>query len=186
MSRTNPAPRSAEAPSVVFAARTRSQASRRSETGRRLAPTIARWPLDIDGGADIGPGHDSSLAIVRHCLTEYRSGRADVASRVWHDDIAWTVRGRPPASGVWTGPEGVFAYHALLERLSGGTYRQRLMGLAGSRGSIVDAYLRTTATRNGRRLEIPTLTVFELVGGRVRRVTEIPGDQEAWDKFWAD
>jgi hypothetical protein len=30
------------------------------------------------------------------------------------------------------------------------------------------------------------LLVFELAGGRLRRVTEIAGDLAAWDGFWTD
>lgn len=154
--------------------------------GRRLTPTIARWPLDIDGDLEAGHHHDPAIAVVRRSLIDYRTGLADQASRAWGEDIVWTVRGAPPVGGEWTGCEGVFAYHALLERLSEGTFRQRLIALEGSRGSIVDAYLRTTAARNGRTLDIPTLAVFELGGGRVTRVTELPGDTAAWEAFWAD
>jgi len=149
-------------------------------------PTIARWPLEVEHGFETRHSGDSAIAIVRRSLADYRSGRADQASRAWHDEITWSVRGRPPVGGEWVAPEGVFAYHALLERLSGGTFRQRLVALEGSRGSIVDAYLRTTATRGDRSLDIPTLAVFELSRARIQRVTEVPGDCEAWEAFWAD
>jgi ketosteroid isomerase-like protein len=152
----------------------------------RLTPTIARWPLDVEPGFDTSRHGDAAVDIVRGCLADYRSGRADQASRAWHDDVTWCVPGPPPVGGNWVGSDAIFRYHALLERLTEGTFRQALVALEGSRGSIVDAYLRTTAARNGRRLEIPTLAVFELAGGRVRRVTEMPGDHEAWKAFWAD
>jgi ketosteroid isomerase-like protein len=161
--------------------------SGRRQGGRaRLTPTIARWPLDVETGFDTSRHGDAAVDIVRGCLADYRSGRADQASRAWHDDVTWCVPGSPPVGGNWVGPDGIFRYHALLERLTDGTFHQVLVALQGSRGSIVDAYLRTTAVRYGRRLEIPTLAVFELAGGRVRRVTEMPGDPEAWKAFWAD
>jgi hypothetical protein len=84
------------------------------------------------------------------------------------------------------GPEEIFSYHSALERLSGGTFRQSLVSLEASGGPIVEAHVRTTATRPGRSLDIPTLLVFELAGGRLRRVTEIAGDLAAWDGFWTD
>jgi ketosteroid isomerase-like protein len=151
-----------------------------------LAPTIARWPLEVDGGFETRWCSDTATNVVRQSLADYRSGRADRASRVWHDDITWSVPGPAPVGGERIGPDGVFAYHDLLERLSDGTFRQRLLALEGCRGSIVTAYLRTTASRAGRRLEVPTLAVFELAGGRVRRVTELPGDRAAWEGFCAD
>ena len=152
----------------------------------RPAATIARWPLELEGVLEHRWRGDAAIATVRACLDDYRSGRADEASRLWHDDITWTVRGPRPVGGEWIGPDRVFAYHSLLERLSEGTFTQHLIALEGSRGAIVDAYLRTTARRGDRRLDIPTLAVFELAGGRVRRVTELPGDHDAWDSFWRE
>jgi ketosteroid isomerase-like protein len=178
---------SSAASTVVFPPRNH-ETTTRADTAddRPLTATIARWPLETDDGFDTRWSSDAAVAIVRTCLTDYRSGRADRASRLWHDDIAWTVPGPAPVGGEWTGPSGVFAYHALLERLSRGTFRQRLVALEGSRGATVNAYLRTTVSRNGKQLDIPTMAAFELVGGRVRRVTELPGDRAAWNSFWAD
>jgi ketosteroid isomerase-like protein len=164
----------------------RPTAPRTRAKAKRLAPTIVRWPLDVDRGFETRWSSDAAMMIVRESLVDYRSGRADRASRAWHDDITWSVSGPPPVGGERVGPDGVFAYHDLLERLSEGTFRQHLVALEGCRGSTVTAYLRTTAARSGRRLEIPTLAVFELAGGRVRRVTELPGDREAWAAFWGD
>jgi ketosteroid isomerase-like protein len=126
------------------------------------------------------------MTVVRQSLMHYRSGRADAASRAWDDDIAWTIRGTATFPAEWNGHEAVFAYHARLAELSDGTFRQQLVALEGSRASTVAAYLRTTARRAGRSLDIPTLAVFELAAGRIRRVTELPGDLAAWESFWAD
>ena len=182
--RTRPDSSGGSATTVRFPVRRGLRAPRAPR--ERLVPTVARWPLDVDDGFESSHSTDPAIAVVRRSLADYRSGRADQASRAWHDSITWSVRGRPPVGGEWVGPEGVFAYHALLDRRSEGSFRQRLIALEGSRGSIVDAYLRTTATRGGRRLDIPSLAVFELSGGRVQRVTEVPGDCEAWEVFWAD
>lgn len=188
---------SSATPAVVFAARDRTagvgvgagrrpETARRSEGSGRLTPTVARWPLDVEEAFEGGPCADPAMAIVRQSLADYRSGRADRASRAWDEEIRWCVPGRSPIGGERTGPDAVFDYHLMLGRLSADTYRQRLIALEGSHGSIVNAYLRTTATRDGRHLDIPTLAVFELAGGRVRRVTELPGDLQAWEAFWAD
>jgi hypothetical protein len=153
---------------------------------RRLAATIARWPLEVEDGfstAFLPPG-DQSISIVRQSIDDYRSGRADRAAQSWHDEIIWRVLGDGRLAGEWIGPEKVFAYHRLAERLADGDFSQRLIALEGSHGVTVNAYLRTTATRRGRRLDIPTLAMFELVGGRIRCVTEVPGDREAWRDFW--
>ena len=155
---------------------------------RHLAPTIARWPIEVEEGfwtAFLPPG-DQSISIVRRSIDDYRSGRADRAAQGWHDGIVWRVVGDGRLAGEWVGSEKVFAYHRLAQQLADGDFRQRLIALEGSRGVTVNAYLRTTASRKGRHLDIPTLTMFELSGGRIRCVTEIPGDRDAWRDFWAD
>lgn len=153
---------------------------------RGLAATIARWPLEVEDGFETAWHADPSVVVVRQSIVDYRSGRADRAAAGWHDDIVWRVVGSGPMTGEWIGPEKVFEYHRRLGRLSRGTFRQRLVALEGSRGVIVDGYLRTTARRRGRTLDIPSLTVFELAAGRIRCVTEIPGDRDAWAEFWTD
>ena len=170
-------------PSIRIPVRRALRATRLS--GDRLVPTVSRWPLELDPDVENGRSSDAAAAIVSQSLLDYRSGRADQASRAWHDDITWSVRGAPPVGGQWTGADGIFAYHALVQRLSENTFRQRLVALEGCRGSTVSAYLRTSAERRGRRLDIPTLAVFELCSGRIRRVTELPGDHDAWEAFWA-
>jgi ketosteroid isomerase-like protein len=161
-------------------------ANARARTGRAAVPTIGRWPLDLEPG--FGDGHvgDPWLATVRDSILEYRDGRADRASRFWDDGIVWRLVGKGPLAGERVGPEQIFRYHRQLAVSTGGAYRQHLVALESSDGPIVEAFLRTTATRQGRHLDIPTLMVFELAGGVIRRVTEIPGDGEAWRSFWSD
>jgi ketosteroid isomerase-like protein len=151
-----------------------------------LRPTIARWPLDVDDGFELWHPADPWVALVKECVTDYRLGRADRASLAWSDDIVWRVIGGGPANGELRGANDVFEYHRRLEQMTAGTYRQELVALQASGGPIVEAHVRTVAARAGHRIEIPTLIVFELVGGRIKRVTEIPGDQQLWDRFWAE
>jgi hypothetical protein len=63
---------------------------------------------------------------------------------------------------------------------------QEIVSIEASGGPIVEAHVRTTAIRGARRLDIPTLLVFELGCLRIRRVTEIPGDLASWNAFWDD
>jgi len=60
----------------------------------------------------------------------------------------------------------------------------RLIALDGG-GRLVSAHVRTTAQRKGRLLDIPSLLLFELSLVGVRRVTELPGDLDAWNAFWS-
>jgi hypothetical protein len=127
---------------------------------------------------------DPALPLVRSGLEAYWRGERSLAAAHWDPRIVWSVRGESPVAGDHQGVGAVFAYRARLGRLSGQTWAQRLIALDGG-GILVSAHVRTSALRKGRMLDIPTLLLFELSMLGVRRVTELPGDQEAWDRFWA-
>jgi ketosteroid isomerase-like protein len=148
-------------------------------------PTVARWPLEVGDEFGMARPRDPWVSLVRDSIDLYRTGEADRASRTWAEDIRWTVDADGPIAGVWEGADAIFGYHRHLERTSQGTYRQRLLALEASGGPIVEAHLRTTASRPGSRLDQPTLVVFELSGGQLKRVIEIPGDRDAWRTFWS-
>jgi hypothetical protein len=153
---------------------------------RRLrAPMLATWPLEVDAGFADMPTRDPWVTIVRDSIADYRSGRADRARQRWHDDIKWRLAGDGGLVGEWTGAEQIFGLHRLLRRETDNTFRQRLIALEGGRGPFVDAHLRTYARRGDKSLDMTTLVVFELNGGQIRCVTEMPGDRAAWRDFWA-
>jgi uncharacterized protein len=150
-------------------------------------PTMATWKLDTSRALPGSrPLRDAFAQVVRESLDQYRLGRAAAARRFWADDIVWIVPGEGPASGEHRGAEAIFDRHRLLDELSGGSFRQLLLALEGSNGPVVAAYMWTEAQRAERTLSIPSLIVFEVSGGRIVKVTELPGDQAAWDRFWTD
>ena len=136
-------------------------------------------------GPDLRTRHrDPALTLVRTALEAYWRGERSVAAARWEPAVVWSIAGDGPASGAFTGASAIFANRARLGRLSGQTWVQRLIALDGG-GRLVSAHVRTTAQRKGRLLDIPTLILVELSMVGVRRVTELPGDLEAWNAFWA-
>jgi ketosteroid isomerase-like protein len=127
---------------------------------------------------------DRGLTIVRASLEAYWHGERSVAAARWDPDVVWRVAGSGPLSGEHRGAGPVFAYRQRLVRASGHSWRQHLIALDGDE-VIVSAHVRTTAQRRGRHLDIPTLLLCEVGVLGIRRVTELPGDQEAWDHFWS-
>jgi hypothetical protein len=150
---------------------------------------VTRWPLDVDPDWARPRPRDPWAEVVQRSIDAYRSGRIHELGQTWDDAIRWRVsggRGRPLDADPAAGPDGVFAYHRELLDRSDGTFRQRLISLEGSLGPIVEAHLRTTASRGEQTLDIPSLIVFELSASRIREVKEVPGDCAAWDAFWSD
>jgi ketosteroid isomerase-like protein len=166
---------------------TRSRATSRVRTsprGRGVG-TIAMWPLDAtDGYPSPAREVDPWARLVREAIELYRTGRADAARQMWTDDIVWRVAGDRAPSGEHRGAEAIFAHHRRLARLTDGTFRQQLIAVEGSGGPVVTAYVRTRAQRGARSLDIPSLVSFEVSRMHIQRVVELPGDQEAWNRFW--
>jgi ketosteroid isomerase-like protein len=127
---------------------------------------------------------ERGLAVVRTSLEAYWRGERSVAAARWDPDIVWRVAGTGPLSGEHVGAGSVFAYRQRLVRASGQSWRQHLIALDGD-DAIVSAHVRTTAERRGRHLDLPTLLLCEVGLLGIRRVTELPGDQEVWDRFWS-
>jgi hypothetical protein len=152
---------------------------------RPLVPTVVRWPLDVEDGFATTFLRDPWQSMIRDSIVAYREGRADVASWGWADDIVWQIAANG-FSEEHHGAEQIFAYHQALVRETGGTFRQRLVALQGSQSPIVEAFVQSTGRRRGRELKLSGLVVFELGGSRIRKVTEMPGDPEAWGRFWTD
>lgn len=134
----------------------------------------------------VGLTVDPWAAIVRRAIEDLRLGRLDRAGETWHDDATWTVRCVPAHERDISAPAQVVEHLRALGRRTANTFRQRLTGLTGSDGPIVTAYVRTLARRGRRTLDQPSLLVFEVAGGRIRKVTELPGDVAAWCRFWDD
>jgi hypothetical protein len=161
----------------------RTLAGETRNAGAATVATIARWPLDVEPGFEHMPYRDPWVSLVRDSMVAYRAGRTDVAEWGWAPQIVWRVDGTGEAL---TGPEAIFGYHRRLARQTGDTFRQRVIALQATQGPIVEAFLRSTARRGHRELDIPTLIVFELSGSRLQAVTEMPGDPAAWREFWRD
>jgi hypothetical protein len=148
--------------------------------------TVASWPIEIDPAATVAGAIDAWTTTVRSAIEDLRHGRLDRAALVWHDDATWIVRCIPAHEQTLTGVDAIVERLRVLGTRTGNTFRQRLVALTGSDGPIVTVYVRTLARRGHRTLDQPSLLVFELASGRIRRVTELPGDVPAWCRFWED
>jgi len=170
---------------------------RRSGFDRRRAPGLSGPNgLGDEGWSGIVPfvfaadlerihPRDPWVSAVRRSVEDYIGGRLDELHRGWDERLEWRVVASWPDAAP-TGTTGVIAYHRALHDLTDGTFRQEILSLEASGGPIVEAHVRTTATRGDRHLDLPSLFAFELAALRVNLVTEIPGDPAAWDRFWAD
>jgi hypothetical protein len=142
-------------------------------------------PFTIGPALEQARLRDPWATVAARGLANYRDRRLDDLTRCWNERLVWHVVGSWPGSDQTT-LEGLFDYHRRLRADTNGTFRQEVVAVDASGGPIVVAHLRTTARRGDQVLDTPTLLTFELVGMRVHRVTEIPGDRADWESFWGD
>jgi len=153
----------------------------------RLSARDGPWARKRPGGAassEWPSPPDVWASTVAAWLRAVEVGDDAAALALLAEDVAWRVPGDPPIGGVRRGPGRVLAYQAERLARTGGTFRQRLLAIEGG-GPVVSVSLRSEARRDGRTLAVPTMLVFELTGGRISGVHELPGDLPAWEAFWA-
>jgi uncharacterized protein len=125
-----------------------------------------------------------SEAIVRRIFDAF-AGKEGLALRgVFAEDAVWTVPGRGTMAGVYRGRESIFRFLARLPKETDGTYASELLDVLTS-GQRAAALYRARGTRHGRTLELDQVLLFTIEGGLVREVLALPGDQEAFETFWA-
>jgi hypothetical protein len=176
---------------------TPSALDRRSGNDRRQGRADASVDVTGDRSTSIAPPfvlgpelegvrpRDPWVSVVARSIDEYCAGRIEELVGTWDEALIWRVVAAWPQRDR-SGASEVFAWHRAAQEATGGTFRQEILALDGSGGPIVVAHVRTTASRGTRQLETPSMLTFELAAMRIRRVTEIPGDASAWDRFWAD
>ena len=107
-----------------------------------------------------------------------------VIGRLIDDDTVWRVPGGSLMAGEYRGREQIFGFLRQTARLTGGTYRADLRGVAGG-DQVVAALYRATGRREGRELDIDQLLVFRYRDGVWGEVLAVPVDLEAFEAFWS-
>jgi ketosteroid isomerase-like protein len=100
------------------------------------------------------------------------------------EDAVWRVAGAAPVSREYRGRDEIFELFRLTRRLTGGTYRSRLVWALADDEHAVAVY-RATGVRDGRTLDIDQVLLVKLRGGRWAEIVALPTDPAAFEAFWA-
>ena len=118
---------------------------------------------------------EASRAVVKDFFSALRAGDMDTLRNTFAPDATWTLRGTLPASGTWTGLDGILDgfFSRIFGRLDAGIPVVQDVHRIVADGEYAVAEWTTHArTRDGRCYESDYAGVFRVVGGRVRAVTE--------------
>lgn len=108
----------------------------------------------------------------------------EAIQNLFADDVVFHVGGRNVLTGDYTGKDSVLGFLADLTTHTEGTYRLELHDVLGSDDHAV-ALVTEIGQRQGRQLDMNSVHVYHLSGGKVTEGWFHPSDAYADDEFWS-
>ena len=128
---------------------------------------------------------DENAAILRRAYAAFNSGDIDTLNETFDESAVWHLPGRSSMANDYQGRDATLAYFGQIGQKTGGTFQAELQQLfAGDDGRVIGLQ-RSTAERDGKRLDVGDCIVFELKDGKIVDGREHFHDLYAWDEFWS-
>jgi ketosteroid isomerase-like protein len=128
---------------------------------------------------------DENVAIMQRAYDAFNAADIDTLTELFDENIVWHLPGHSSMANDYEGRDATLAYFGQIGQESGGTFQAELQQLfAGDDGRVVGLQ-RSTAERDGKRLDVGNCIVFELRDGKVVDGREYFNDLYAWDGFWS-
>ena len=130
-------------------------------------------------------GAEENVAIMQRAYDAFNSADMDTLTEVFDESCVWHLPGRSSMANDYQGRDATFAYFGQIGQETGGTFQAELQQLfAGDDGRVIGLQ-RSTAERDGKRLDVGNCIVFELKDGKIVDGREHFHDLNAWDEFWS-
>ena len=105
-------------------------------------------------------------------------------SQIMSPDVVHKAPGNNQLAGEYKGQSEVFGMYGKLAELTNGTVAVEVLEVRAEGDDRVVARHRTTAERNGKKLDVNQTIVFTVTDGKVTRLEETSDDIAAEDEFW--
>jgi uncharacterized protein len=130
-------------------------------------------------------GTDENVAIMQRAYDAFNAADIDTLTELFDENAVWHLPGRSSMAKDYQGRDATLAYFGQLGQETGGTFQAQLEQLfAGDDGRVIGLQ-RSTAERDGKRLDVEDCIVFELKDGKIVDGREHFEDLHAWDEFWS-
>ena len=130
-------------------------------------------------------GADENVAIMQRAYDAFNVADIDTLTELFDESIVWHLPGRSSMATDYQGRDAILAYFGQLGQETGGTFRAELERLLADDDDRVIGIQRSTAERDGKRLDVGDCIVFQLKDGRITDGREHFHDLYAWDEFWS-
>jgi hypothetical protein len=128
---------------------------------------------------------DENAAIMRRAYEAFNTGDMKTLIELFDESAVWHLPGRSSMANDYQGRDATLAYFGQLAQKTGGTFRAELERLLADDDDRVVGIHRSSAERDGKRLDVGDCIVFQLKDGRITDGREHFGDLYAWDEFWS-
>ena len=130
-------------------------------------------------------GADENAAIMRCAYEAFNRGDMNTLIELFDESAVWHLPGRSAMANDYQGRDATLAYFGQIGQETGGTFQAKLQQLFAGDDDRVVGSQRSTAERNGKRLDVGNCIVFQLKDGRITDGREHFHDLHAWDEFWS-
>lgn len=125
-----------------------------------------------------------NAALVRKIMEAFAKKEGFALRDCFAEDAVWHVPGDGVMAGTYRGRTEIFRFLARLPKLTGGTYRSRVIDVLASAERGAGLY-RARGEREGRAIDIDQLLLFTIRDGLVTEVLALPSDAAAFERFWS-
>jgi ketosteroid isomerase-like protein len=146
---------------------------------------LLRSRSDETGEQEEMMGADENVVIMRGAYEAFNRGDLEALVELFDESAVWHLPGRSSMATDYEGRDAILAYFGRLGQETGGTFRAELERLLADEDDHVVGMQRSTAERDGKRLDVGNCIVFQLKDGRVTDGREHFHDLYAWDEFWS-
>jgi uncharacterized protein len=130
-------------------------------------------------------GAAENEAIMRRAYEAFNKGDIDTLMELFDENVVWHLPGRSSMANDYQGRDATLAYFGQIGEKTGGTFQAELKHLLADDDDRAVGIQRSTAERDGKRLDVGNCIVFQLKDGRITDGREHFNDLYAWDEFWS-
>ena len=123
------------------------------------------------------------VQLAQRVFASFRRDPRTLAS-LFAEDAVWTVVGRAPVAGVYSGRRAIFRLFRATQTLTDSTYKAELRYVLADDERTVAVY-RASGRRGERELDIEQALFVRVQDGRWQEILAVPLDPIAFDAFWA-
>lgn len=128
-------------------------------------------------------GTAENVDLVRRGYEAFNSGDMATLSELFAEDAVWHVPGSGVLSGTKQGRDAVLAYFGELGTRTQGSLQANVQDIVGGENHTL-AIHQTRGERNSKTLDLATVIVFVVRGGKIEEAREFFEDTAKVDDFW--